>query len=302
MKREIEIEKINSVSINNNNNELNSLYNYSFYDFSENNNINSNELTKILDSNIKIQKNESFDNYKIKFEDIYYISKLQKLIKENEYLSSDIKNNSIHNNSILIDNKRTSKKREKRIRKKEHSKFEKDNIMKKINIHYISFIVKYVNFNIRKLISKKHPLFANLTYEFKKSINNSIFNKLKNMTIGEVLKNEASSKNKRNKNFQRDYNEKIYNSVYNILKDLLDINYIDFFHKVYAKPSTCLCEINKIYKAPQKIIYFEDFIKKEMEKDNINGKLYKERLNLISKKEFINKDYPVFKTKLCGEN
>ena len=44
--------------------------------------------------------------------------------------------------------------------KRDHSKFEKDNVMWKLNIHFISFIVKFVNFNIEQLISKNNPLFV----------------------------------------------------------------------------------------------------------------------------------------------
>ena len=198
-----------------------------------------------------------------------------------------------------------SKKRKSNTkRSKEHSKFEKDNVLRKINIHFISFIVKYVNFNIKIFISKKNPLFANLNYEFKKNLNNTTFNELKNMTIGEVLKKEGSSKNKRNIVYHKDDNEKLFNSVYKTdLKDLLDINYIDFFRQVYNRmPNQNISELLKKYKAPKKIQFFDDFIKSEAEKDIIYGELYKERLNKICRSEFIKEGYPFFETKILVKN
>ena len=261
----------------------------------EENIINNNDIIKIFDNSIKICKNKDlFENDFINFEDIYFIDKYQlKNEKENLSPAPDIKKNN-------IEEKLLSKKRQKKIkykRTKEHSKFEKDNIMRKLNIHYISFIVKYVNFNIKQLISKKQPVFANLSYNFKKNINSSYFNKLKDMSLGEVLQNEGSNKNKRNMSFPKDNNVKIFNSVYPKLKDLLDINYIEFFRKVYSKSRINSDDVNNIYKAPKKISYFDDFIIKEIQKDKINGKLYAERVKYFSKKEFIHKGFPFFKIK-----
>ena len=104
--------------------------------------------------------------------------------------------------------------------------------------------------------------------------------------------------------YEKDDNEKIYNSVHNtILKDLLDINYIQFFRQVYIQGSNRKnLDIYINYKAPKKILFFDDFIKKEIQKDKINGELYKERLKYISKSEFISEGYPFFETKTYSKN
>ena len=263
--------------------------------------LNNSIIIKNYTNALIYDKNFSFEYDDISNENLYFI---------NKQLSFDIKNESIsstdakskNNQELLLSQKRNNDNKTKR--KKEHSKFEKDNVMRKLNIHYISFIVKFVNFNIKKLISKKHPLFTNLCYDFKKRINNSTFNELKNKTIGEVLKNEGSNKNKRNIMYQKDDNEKVYNSVYStILKDLLDINYIEFFRQVYMRGSKDNThDIFKKYKTPKNILFFDDLLKKEIQKDKINGELYKERLKYISKSEFISDGYPFFETKTLGKN
>ena len=262
----------------------------------EDNPLNNSEESKIILENIFIEKIIPFD---IDFEEeenkeeLYFIKKFLLDDKKNEIsISTDEKSKNDKELKFL--------EKKKIKRKKEHDKFEKDNAMRKINIHFISFIVKFVNYNIKKLLSNKHPLFANLSYDFKKNINNNTFKELKSKTIGEVLKNEGSNKNKRNMVYQKDENEKLYNSVHNTaLKDLLDINYIQFFRQVYMQaPDKNKLEVLKKYNIPKNILFFDDFVKSEVEKDKVNGELYRERLESLSKSEFVNEGYPFFETKI----
>ena len=193
---------------------------------------------------------------KIECEDLYLVKKEQILDKkkENTFPTSEEKLES-NELTFLQENNKICNRKSKR--KKEHSKFEKDNIMRKLNIHFISFIVKYVNFNIQKLISKHHPIFVNLSYDFKKKINNATFAELKNMNLGDILRNEGSWKNKRNSVYESDYNEKIFKSVYETcLKNLLDTNYIEFFRTVYTSSSFVDKKYLNMYKAPKNILFF----------------------------------------------
>ena len=267
--------------------------------FNEENPLLNAEASKIILQNILVEKISPFD-YDLEEEennqDLYFIKKFVLSDKKNEISISTDEKSKNDKESLLLEKKKTK-------RNKEHDKFEKDNAMRKINIHFISFIVKFVNYNIKKLISVKHPLFANLSYGFKRNINNNTFRELKSKTIGEVLKNEGSCKNKRNMIYQKDENEKLFNSVHNtVLKDLLDINYIQFFRQVYMQvPGKNELEVLKKYNAPKNILYFEDFVKSEVEKDKINGELYKERLEYLSKSEFVNEGYPFFETKIINK-
>ena len=243
----------------------------------EENQLNNGDTSKIIFQNIFIEKISPFDfdfEEEENNEDLYFVK------------------------NFVLNDKKNKKKKMKR--KKEHDKFEKDNVMRKINIHFISFIVKFVNYNIKKLLSNKHPLFTNLSYDFKKNINNNTFKELKSKTIGEILKNEGSSKNKRNMIYQKEENEKLFNSVHNtVLKDLLDINYIQFFRQVYMQaPEKNKLEVLKKYNIPKNVLFFDDFIKSEVKKDKINGELYRERLESLSKSEFVNEGFPVFETKI----
>ena len=262
----------------------------------EENPLNNTDTSKIILHNIFLDKFSPFDldfEEEENTEDLYFIKKFLVSDKKNEISISTDEKSQNHKEIHFPEKKKTK-------RKKEHDKFEKDNVMRKINIHFISFIVKFVNYNIKKLLSNKHPLFANLSYDFKKNINNNTFKELKSKTIGEVLKNEGSNKNKRNMNYQKDENEKLFNSLHeSVLKDLLDINYIQFFRQVYMQaPGKNELEVLKRYNIPKNILFFDDFIKSEVEKDKINGELYRERLEYLSKSEFVNEGYPFFETKI----
>ena len=143
----------------------------------ETNHLNNNDITKNY-SNILLSDNF----YQLEFDDIsneelYFINKQISPDKKNETISSTDAKSKNNNQEFLLSKKRDNTNKTKR--KKEHSKFEKDNVMRKLNIHFISFIVKFVNFNIKKLLSKNHPLFTNLCYDFKKKLNNTTFNELK---------------------------------------------------------------------------------------------------------------------------
>ena len=282
-----EINKINNLSPYNNEEKKNDSFFYfeDEIDSKEENLSINNNINEIFDNDIKGFKIEDLlENDKISLDDIFSINS-----------KNDYNFNENYNMEKFLSLKRGND--EKRKRKKKHTKFEKDNIMRKVNSHFISFIVEYVNHNIKKLISKKHPLFTNLSYNFKKNINLSYFNKLKKMTLGEVLKNEVSSKNKNKFDYQKDSNDNIFKLVYPSLKSLLDINYIEFFNNVYLQLPMKSDDINKIYKAPKNILYFDDLIEREMERDKIEGQLYKERLKYIIRTEFIHKEYPFFNIK-----
>ena len=260
---------------------------------SEKNNKFNSYILEVFHSNDIIDKAQSSE---ITYEDLYLIKKELALDKKDENTLPTSENKLESNEINFLSKKKVYSCKSKR--KKEHSKFEKDNIMRKLNIHFISFIVKYVNFNIQKLISKHQPLFINLSYEFKKKINKSTFAELKSMSLGEILRNEGSWKNKRNLIYQSDYNDKIFKSVYKTsLKDLLDTNYIKFYREVYTSSIFVDKKYLDIYKAPKKILFFNDFLKKEIQKDKLNGELYKERLIYLSKKEFVKEGYPFFSTK-----
>ena len=152
--------------------------------------------------------------------------------------------------------------------KKCHSKLDKDNILRTIQVHFISFIINFVNEIL--LLSGFEDKFYSISYNCKKKIKKSYFNDLKIRTIGSILSQKISKKYKKDENT----NIKLYDKLIknNIIKDFLSKQYINVFNNIYYRNK-------KEIKIDDKIIYlskvktFEDFINNEKYDNN-----YRERI------------------------
>ena len=114
-----------------------------------------------------------------------------------------------------------------------HNKNETDNISTKIQVHYLSFIVSYLNDIIENFGYKKR--FKKLDYEFKRKIKKEFVRFLKGKTIGEIISNKISIKYK-TKN--EDFNERLCDEIKKenkTLNNILKQNYLLLFQKVYCK-------------------------------------------------------------------
>ena len=83
----------------------------------------------------------------------------------------------------------------KTIGKKQHSAFDQDNIIRKIQVHYISFIIDFTNEIIQFIYkNNKTMYFKSINYEFKKTVNHSYIQQLFSKNIGEIVQLRASPK------------------------------------------------------------------------------------------------------------
>ena len=71
--------------------------------------------------------------------------------------------------------------RKRNQNKKFHDKKSSDNILRKIQVHYLSFIIDFLN-NILRIL-KYDRQFLELDYNFKKDVNRKHINKLKKNTL-----------------------------------------------------------------------------------------------------------------------
>ena len=130
-------------------------------------------------------------------------------------------------------NKKRGRKSSKKG-KREHSAFDQDNIIRKIQVHYISFIIDFTNDVIQNiLIDNKDLIFKSINYEFKKIVNHSYLEKLNFLNIGDILKLKISPKIKK---FNENINELIFNRLCNMnafFKKFFETSYLDTFNKYY---------------------------------------------------------------------
>lgn len=169
-----------------------------------------------------------------------------------------------------------------------HDKNTSDNILRKIQVHYISFLVLFINEILYNLNFKQR--FLNLNYSFKKNVKKEFVHSLKTKEIGEVLCNQISIKYKKNVNKKENINKNIYEQIKKnkILDNILSENYLLLFKKIYFKSSKL---INLVEYGLNKNIILSDNVKmyKDLLKDNSLDINYKKNINKCVIKYFIPK-------------
>ena len=181
------------------------------------------------------------------------------------------------------------KKREKSV--KPQKKFRPDNILTKINIHFLNFLVMYINFLLNFFdIEEK---FLKIDYKCKK-ITNEYFQELKNKILKDILIEDISRKYR---NYKKDKNKNVVKKIINIpfLKKLLSEKYIDIFINIYYKNERIINlekygknnNINIIKLPKTGIKMFDDFIEKLRKTESQE---YIEKIKKFVFKKFIKGD------------
>ena len=183
--------------------------------------------------------------------------------KENDFILPEIQEPSI---SIEIPNSPTDESK-----KKIHDKYSVDNMLRKIQIHYLNFIILFLNEILKNLNYKQR--FLKLDYNFKKTVNKDFVERLKKSTLKDIVINKISQKYK---NYSNNTNKMTYEEIKEneILKNILSINYLTLFKTIYYKSNKKIdlsqYGINQVIILSKKVKMFNDLLKK-IEKE---GQLY----------------------------
>ena len=161
---------------------------------------------------------------------------------------------------------------------KVHNKFSTDNLLRKIQVHYLSFIISFLNEILEQLNFKQK--FFKLDYVFKKNVNMKFVESLKQKNLGEIICNKISSKYKKD---NENANIKIYEEIKNneVLNNILSENYLKFFKKIYYKNNRNInlkeYGLDKDILLSKKVKLFEDLFKGNNASDN--DKEYQNKIN-----------------------
>ena len=157
----------------------------------------------------------------------FYVNKREESL--NKIFQVEARNDSSSTNSTNKKRGRMKKKQNTKY-KREHTRDSPDNILRKIQVHFINFIVYFLNVILKNFNFKQK--FMKLDYEFKKGIKKEILNILKSKNLAELISQEISNKYK-TKN--KKYNKNIYDEIKNfkVINEILSINYLDFFKNIY---------------------------------------------------------------------
>ena len=169
-----------------------------------------------------------------------------------EYLKVFSNNDSNEDNSdcqekrplFLLKIKKNRGRQTKDNKKPQHLSTDFDNLQRKIQIHYFTFIINLSNDAIKTVLDSKSPYnFKQIDHQLKILISHDNVNELHKSTIKDILKLRISPKNIK---YSENINEDILNDVCKRSKKLenfFNIKYLDFFNDFYFNEEK---EINKI--------------------------------------------------------
>lgn len=213
-------------------------------------------------------------------------------IKPKKYYFNLIKINKNEKDSTNFTNKKTKRGRPKSTDigvSKGHKGDSLDNLLREIHVHYLSFLVCFINDLLKNLNFKEE--YKKLDYQFKRNINKKKIEIFKMQTIGEIISNKESQKYTSIKEFHN-YNitQKIKknednkeNKGYSILNKILSMKYIDIFKKYYINANKKV-DLKKF--GMNKTIVLSDKVKM-FDKLYNNKKIYNFNIKLCLKKYFI---------------
>ena len=99
------------------------------------------------------------------------------------------------NNSTEYTRKKRGRKKERENKSQTHDKYWMDNILRKIQNHFLSFIIFFIN-DILKALNYEQR-FLKLDQSFKVNIKKDFVESLKKKAIGEIIDNKISTKYKK---------------------------------------------------------------------------------------------------------
>ena len=170
---------------------------------------------------------------------------------------------------------------ENNLDKRIHSASDDDNVLRKIQVHYLTFLVNFTNDVIKTFIEDKNvPQFKNLDYKFKKIVKHKVVEDLKSKTIGEILQSRISPKMKTYESFA---NNNIYEDICNrspLIKEFLQTQYIKLFKEYYNNKDKKFEVNGKIIQLSPKTKTYNDLILKNYQ--------YKDKIKYVTTTYFLN--------------
>ena len=152
-----------------------------------------------------------------------------------------------------------------------HSSSSIDNIISKIQIHFLNFLISFINDLIKGFYGYQKFEFLNFSHKEKSKVSFDYLNEIKNSTIGELLlKIKISSKYKRNKgiNINKNNFEQLEQNPF--FKSVFNIKFLALFSKYFNNQlplNEILIEDKKISLSPN-TKSFSELLEKNMESKN----------------------------------
>ena len=119
-------------------------------------------------------------------------------------------------------------------KRKNHSKSASDNILTKIQCHFLNFFIAFTNDVVKCILGNNKLTFKPINYSCKKRVSYYYFNSLKEMKIKQLLHEEISGKYKSDKYINQEIYMKLI-PLSNWLADFFNMKYLKLFSIYYNK-------------------------------------------------------------------
>lgn len=151
-------------------------------------------------------------------------------------------------NNFLVRKKTSGRTRKKKSEKVPHGNKSFDNIERKIQVHFLNFVISFSNDALRYYFKNSSFSFKKINQKEKIKVNFNNVSKLKKSKIKDLLNSEISVKFK---NFDKNENKKLLSQLKETWLDkLFDMNYLDLFKYYYnnkeSRLDTIIFEKKKI--------------------------------------------------------
>jgi hypothetical protein len=190
------------------------------------------------------------------------------------------------NDTTLLKNKKRGRHTNLKEKKKKHDKFTADNVLRKIQVHFLSFVVYFLN-DILKSFGIREK-FLKLDYKFKKDVNKQKFAEIKSKNIGEIISSKISTKYKTEENVNKNLYELLKTNE--VLGAIFDMNYMTVFRLFYMNKEKTfdlrIFGIEKEINLSKKTETYYELLEKEKSKEN--NEKYINLINECLNKKFLN--------------
>ena len=187
------------------------------------------------------------------------------------------------------------RKFENNSKKETHDSKSYDNILIKIQVHYMNFIISFINDCIRAFNKSKKLFFKKFNTDIKKKISKMSFDSIKNSTINEILSNIKISR--KYKKFDPYYNKVNLNILLkdDWFKKLFGMKFLDLFRYYYndKEPFTEILLFDKIITLSKDTKPFFKLIERNKE--------ISQRIIEITEIDYLNRKYQIETDKLVDD-
>ena len=247
-------------------------------DSNKNKNINMLQKEEQYNNNLILNENED-SNYSltVKDDDLWAYINNQSANIEKPFNSKN----------VFLCNKKRKRGRPRRYLHKNtnhkiHDCNSLDNILRKIQIHYLSYIISLTNDLIKSFSTSDNLRFKNIDYQIKSYVNYRFVKSLKKMKIKDILQFKISNKYRI---YEPEINKKIFQKVsklFPFLNDFFNMTYLEVFNKFYIKFGKVINFEGKNIYLSENTKIFSDLLEKNK---NIAVKIQKIVENIFAEKD-----------------